>query len=100
MKLTADQRKIDDLGFRNAWNEATVIMNIRRLEEISKFEAGGPDELRKAVAELKDITEESLKQLQIQAATRMMIMSGQLGDVLEFTPPTSEKLARPTLVPA
>lgn len=83
--MTAAERKIDDLGFRNAWNEKTLLMNITRLEQMMALPGASAVTLLKAIEALKSDTEDSLTNLQVAAVERLAL---------------NGKLPRPALVPA
>jgi hypothetical protein len=83
--MTVADRKIDDLSFRNAWNEKTVLMNITRLEQLLALPDPTVETLRAAIKGLKSDTEDSLAKLQVAAVERLTL---------------NEKLPRPSLMPA
>jgi hypothetical protein len=83
--MTTAERKIDDLSFRNAWNEKTVLMNIARLEQILALPDPTAETLRSAIEALKSDTEDSLTNLQVAAVERLTL---------------NQKLPRPVLVSA
>jgi len=86
---------IDDLGFRAAWLEKTVSMNIERLDAIAAAATGDP--LGVHVRALAEDTRKSLFDLQIFAADRMGIRSGQSAEIIKLEA-SSQQLPRPELV--
>jgi hypothetical protein len=84
---------ISDLGFRTAWLEKTVLMNIARLEEMAGQDLVPADVLRKRIADLAADTRKDINELQVNAVERLLIMNRD-----DRTIPTSEKLPQLQLV--
>lgn len=64
---------IDDVGFRNGWNEKTVRMNIETLTKILAAPNPTVESLLSAIEGLKIATEKELAELQICAHERMVV---------------------------
>ena len=86
---------IDDLGFRAAWLEKTVSMNIERLDAIAAAATGDP--LSTHVRALAEDTRKSLLDLQIFAADRMRVRSAETAEIIKLEA-TSQRLPRIDLV--
>lgn len=94
--ITDKDRIIDDIGFRNAWNEKTVRMNIEMLTNILAANQT-LETLRSAVEGLKIATENELLELQICAAQRMAAYSAPpTATILQMFRPTPASQASTT----
>lgn len=96
--MNTTNRKIDDLAFRYQFCETTLLLNINRLEQILELPDPTTETLLAAIKGLKEDTEDSLTELQVAAVMRLGHMTGESADILTFA--TSDKLPRPTPVPA
>jgi hypothetical protein len=81
---------IDDLGFRMAWLEKTVVDNINRLEAIAARKPATQDALRQAARDLADDTRKNLAQLQVCAVERLLVQQREPAAVLDFRPKIGE----------
>lgn len=81
---------IDDLGFRAAWLEKTVQMNITKLEELAACWHTAP-ELRKAAQDLADDTRKSLTELQVSAVERLLVQNRVSAEIVQFSKPAPQK---------
>ncbi len=93
------QRQIDDLGFRVAWLEKVVTMNIQSFTAMLKNHPNATaEELRAAIDGVRQATEDQFKELQVSAAERMVAFAKPPSLVVldYFRPAAADLLRRPT----
>lgn len=87
------QKIIDDLGFRAAWLEKTIQMNIARLRAMAAKAGNGSSEAR----DLLEDTIKSFAELQVCAADRARVFNAEPAVVIALRPATKAQ-SRPELV--
>lgn len=78
---------IDDLGFRSAWLEKTVQMNIERLQAMAARGGASADELRQAAVDLAIDTHKNLTELQVCAVERLLVQNRVPAEIIQFAKP-------------
>lgn len=90
---------IDDLGFRAAWLEKTVQMNIERLLAIASRTDASSEDLRLAATALAEDSAKELEQLQICAVERLLVQNRITSEIVKLSP-RADAAAAPEVVPA
>jgi hypothetical protein len=67
---------IDDISFRSAWMEKSLLMNISKLEQLADREALSAADLRRAIADLAADARRDIASLQAAAVERVLIRHG------------------------
>ncbi|MGR4927344.1 hypothetical protein ACIPUD_11110 [Bradyrhizobium sp. CAR08] len=88
------QKIIDDLGFRAAWLEKTIQMNIARLQAMAAKAGNGPSD----ASDLLEDTIKSFAELQICAADRARVFRCESATIIPLRMAAAETLPRPELV--
>lgn len=76
------QKIVDDLGFRAAWLEKTIQMNITRLQAMAATSGNGSSEAR----DLLEDTIKSFAELQVCAADRARVFNAEPAVIIPLRP--------------
>lgn len=85
--LSTSDRIISDLGFRSGFLEKTVQMNVERMDRILSHKNASAEYLRQALVDLRADSVQSLLDLQVKAAERLLLMERESAAIIPFVKP-------------